>query len=175
MLVSCVYKACSFPVQRPQWSTNAPSCKPSTSGEAWVGSSIPDASSWFFLNVSGNRGSPTSSEPFSTLVKRSFSCQRCRVTFWCPPDLFELNSCLLYVVHQLSGRQSLGVLPDGWGSLGLEGASWHPQSHLPDWDPIPNLPVALTQSHFTYVCWISFQRAAKEKYAPCMSESSCMF
>lgn len=129
-----------------------------------------------FLNMSGNCGSPTSQgEPFSTLVKRSFSCQGCRVTFLCLPDLFEHDSCLLYVVHQLSGKQNLGVLPDGWGSLGLEGASWHPQPHLPDWDPIPNLPVALTQSHFMYVCWISFQRAAKAKYALCMFESSRMF
>lgn len=37
-----------------------------------------------FLNVSGNCGSPTSQdEPFSMLVKRSFSCQRCPVTFLC--------------------------------------------------------------------------------------------
>lgn len=36
MLLSCFYKACSFPVQRPRWSENAASCEPSTSAEIWL-------------------------------------------------------------------------------------------------------------------------------------------
>lgn len=56
-------------------------------------------------------------------------------------------------------------------------ASWHQQPHWPDWDPIPNLPVALTRCHFVCVCvcWISFWRAVKAnaRCATCVLRCKC--
>lgn len=113
--------------------------------------SVSDASACFFLKVSDNHESQTPQQA----VRERWSSAHSFVNAAVSPSTSTSYACM-ESVGCLSGKQSLGVLPDAWGSSGLEQASWHPQPHLPDWDPIPNLPIALTQCHFMYVCWISF-------------------
>lgn len=150
-LVSCFYKACSFPVQRPRWSENAASCEPSVSTEIWVAARflmLAPAFFFFFLTVSGNRDSQSSQR---AVWERRSSAHSFITAAVSPSTVHPL----LLAVCSL-GAVSLGVPPDACDSSGLEQASWHQQPHWPDWDPIPNLPIALTRCHFMYVCWISF-------------------